>query len=236
MPEALLSHTESPVVTTPKSTAAHWPVAVAVTAAAALGLVLASVGWTLVEPGASLMRPTVTVLGAGAVVVLVAWVAACFAVRTRWLWTFAVTAAAATALAGAWTFYVVLPASVVLDPAATSQARSALAQAAAHQDARGIVRSTRCTSHGTAGIGPLAAPYHQCTIWTPLAHLVLFEAWGPGRSGGLGYIASARPGVTTFPDQCVRHLVGNWWAFGDPSDAGGDPGQCPIGYRFEGGG
>ena len=129
-----------------------------------------------------------------------------------------------------------LPVSVLLDPAANSQAQGALARAAALQDIHGDVVPAPCTDQRTGRIGPLEAPYRACTYWSPLARYVTFDAWGPGRSGGLAFIASVRPDVTTLPDQCVRHLVGSWWMFGNPSDAGGDPGQCPIGYHFEGGG
>ena len=204
--------------------------------AALLGLALGWAGSTRLVPGHSLLQPTLGVLGVGAVIVLVAWVVACFAYRVRWLWTFAVTLAVCTVLAAAWTFFCALPVTLILDTHATDQARAALAEALSQQDAHGVAAVRPCTVHLTRSVGPLTAPYHECTTWSPLAHDVTFEAWGPGRSGGLAYIASVRPGVTTLADQCVRHLVGNWWMYGNPSDAGGDPGQCPVGYRFEGGG
>ena len=212
------------------------PQYVAVVAAVVIGVLLGMLGTARLTPGGSLMVPTAVVLGAGALIVLLAWVVASFAYRTRWLWAFALAVAASTVLAAAWTFLFALPVSLALDSAATNQAHAALARAAARQDAHGTAPPGMCTVHDAGGLGPLAAPYHECTIWSPLAHLVTFEAWGSGRSGGLAYIASVRPDVSTLPDQCVRHLLGSWWMYGEPSNANGDPGQCPIGYRFEGGG
>ncbi len=212
------------------------PQLLALAAAGAVGVVLGYVGWVLPTPGNSLAEPTAIVLGAGAILVTASWVAACFAPRQRWLWTFAVTTAACTVLAAVWTFVFSFPAALVLDPGATAQAKTDLAGLGARQDRHGVAPRQACSAHASGSVGPLRAPYSACTVWTPQGHFVTFTAVGTGRSGGLGYLEYAPPGVSVFPDECVRHLIGSWWAFGLPSDAGGVPGQCPIGYRFEGGG
>ncbi len=78
-------------------------------------------------------------------------------------------------------------------------------------------------------VGPFAAPYEECTIWTPVGHLVTFMADSPNTHGGL--VFTDRPS-TAFQDERVRHLVGNWWMFAPSTDANGDPGSCSFGYRF----
>ncbi len=234
MPQAVLDALEQAGPPAPVRHVSRRPDAVAVVAALGGGVALAALGRTLLVPGGSLMRPTAMVLGVGAVGVLVPWVAACVAFRTRWLWTFAVAAAACTLLAAAWTFFFALPVSVMLDPGATDQAQAALAHARGQQDVHGVAPE-RCAMHATGNVGPLGAPYRTCTFSTPEAHFVEFEAWGPGRSGGLEYVRDTGPGVQVFADVCARHLVGSWWTVGEPTDANGIPGTCPIGYRYFGG-
>jgi len=56
----------------------------------------------------------------------------------------------------------------------------------------------------------------------------MFTATG-GPTLGLGY---TNLGGAAFPDECSRHLTGEWWMFAGTTSGTGD---CPIGYQFNGG-
>ena len=201
-------------------------------AAIVLGVGLGILGTTLVTVGRSLAVPSAIVAGVGAAVVLVSWVLASFRPQRRAGWIFAVSAAAVTVLAAAWTFEFALPAAVAWSDA-TAQAQAAL-RVLQHspQNYHGTVRPQPCLVHPTGSVGPISAPYKECAIWTPVGHSVTFESASAGAQGGLLY--TNRPS-TSFEDMCVRHLVGSWWMFSSAADANGDPGSCSFGYGFLGG-
>ena len=138
-----------------------------------------------------------------------------------------------TVPAAIWTFECALPAAIKWSDA-TGQAQDALSllQHSA-QNRHGTVPPQPCVVHFTGSVGPLAAPYKECAIWTPVGHLVTFMANSPKASGGLVY--TDRPSAS-FEDECARHLVGDWWMFAPSTDSNGNPGSCYFGYRFAGGG
>jgi hypothetical protein len=205
---------------------------VAVLVGVAIGVALGALGTALVTPGRSLAVPTAIVAGIGGAIALVAWVVASFRATRHAGWILAVTVAGVTILASVWTFEFALPAAVEWS-GATAQAQDALhALSQSPLDHDGTVPPHSCTVHATGSVGPLAAPYRECTIWTPVGHLVEFVSNGPGAPGGLVY--TDRPS-TSFADQCVRHLTGRWWMVAPSADSNGDPGSCFFGYRFVGG-
>ncbi len=198
-----------------------------------IGVGLGALGTALVTPGQSLARPTAIVAAVGAAIALVAWTAASFRAGRQAGWIFAVGIVAVTVLAGIWTFEFALPVAIEWSDA-TAQAEGALSQLQhSPLNRHGTVPPHPCVEHTTGSVGPLAAPYTECAIWTPEGHLVRFAANGPNAQGGLVY--TDRPSAS-FPDECARHLVGKWWMFASSTDSNGDPGSCYLGYRFAGGG
>jgi hypothetical protein len=206
------------------------PDVLATVAVIVVALVLGYLGWILPIPGGSLVVPALIVLGVGAGVALVGWVAASFRPLQRWRWIFAVGAGVVAVLASLWTFAFSLPASLAWDSNATAQAEAALAslRVSAHG---GVAPLQPCTLHGSGSVGPLDAPYVECAIWTPEGHFVTFRASGSEPARGIGFTDA---GARTFPDECTRHLFGEWWMFTGSADTDGDPGTCPIGYQFQG--
>jgi len=205
----------------------------ALVAAVATGVGLGATGNVLVSPGRSLAVPTAIVAGIGAAIVLGSWVVASVRAGRQAGWIFAVGVGVVTVLASVWTFEFALPAAVEWSDA-TAQAQSALSQVQhSPQNRHGTVPPHPCVLHANGSIGPLAAPYRECTIWTPIGHMVSFVASGPGADGGLLY--TDRPSAS-FADECARHLVGDWWMFASSTDSNGDPGSCYLGYTFRGGG
>lgn len=183
---------------------------------------LGYLGWVLPSPGGSLVAPTLVVFGIGCVAGIVCWI-----IIGSWATTIAVFGI--TVVASVWTFSFSLPASVAWDSNATSQAQSALQHLASSPRNRYEVPLRPCSTIVTGSVGPIAAPYQECAVSTPEGHFVIFtSAELPDR--GLGYTDI---GAATFPDECSRHLTGEWWMFTrDSSGTGG----CPIGYQFHGGG
>jgi hypothetical protein len=205
----------------------------ALVAVALVAIALGALGWFLPIPGGSLVAPTLTVLGVGAAIALVAWVAACFRPNQHWRWVFAAGVVGVTVIAGIWTYAFSLPMSLWFDSGATAQALAALAPLRASAQAHGGVATARpCTLQATGSIGPLRAPYQQCAVWTPEGRFVTFSAVGSSPSRGLSF---TYVGAKTFADECARHLVGQWWMFTESANTNGVPGSCPIGYRYYGG-
>jgi hypothetical protein len=212
------------------SSLARW---VAAVAAVVVGVGLGALGTAMVTPGQSLAVPTAVVAGIGGAVVLVSWVVAAFRSGRQAGRIFAVAAGVVTVLAAIWTFEFALPTAIEWSDA-TAQAQDALSLLQhSPQNRHGTVPPQPCVVHSTGSAGPLAAPYKECAIWTPVGHLVTFIANGPNADGGLVY--TDRPSAS-FADECARRLVGDWWMFASSTDSNGDPGSCYFGYRFAGGG
>lgn len=195
-----------------------------------IGLVLGYLGWLLPSVGGSLFVPTMIVLGVGvALFTMCGFLATRLSPETRRIKFLTVGAIVTIALAAFWTFQFSLPVAV-WSSNASEQAQVRLSELKdSPLNRNGVVPAPPCTEHDRGNIGPLSAPYKECAIWTPEGHFVTFTE---GQSRGLGYTDA---GAATFPDECVRHLEGEWWMFvgsNDPSD----PGHCPIGYQFQGGG
>ncbi len=198
------------------------PVALTAAIVTLVAIVLGYLGWVLPSPGGSLVIPTLIVFGIGCVAGIACWIIT----GSR---ATAVAILGVTVLASVWTFSFSLPASVIWGSNATSQAHTALQQLASSPRNQYGVPLRPCSTRTTGSVGPIGAPYRQCAVSTPEGHFVIFTA--AGRTGrGLGYTDI---GAATFPDQCSRHLTGEWWMFTEDSSG---TGGCPIGYQFHGGG
>lgn len=197
-------------------------VALTVAIVALVAIFLGYMGWVLPSPGGSLAVPTLIVSGIGCAVGVACWI-----ITGRR--AAAVAVLAITAAASVWTFAFSLPASVAWDSNATSQAQTALQELASSPRNQYGVPLRPCSTTITGSVGPIGAPYRECAVSTPEGHFVIFTPAGQtGR--GLGYTDT---GAATFPDECSRHLTGEWWMFTrDSSGTGG----CPVGYQFHGGG
>jgi len=185
-------------------------------------IVLGYLGWVLPGPGGSLAVPTLIVAGIGCATGIACWMIT----GSR---ATAVAILGVTVLASVWTFAFSLPASLLWSPDATAQATTALQQITSSPRNQFGVPLQPCSTMTTGSVGPIDAPYRHCAVSTPEGHFVIFTSAGlTGR--GLGYTDI---GAATFPNECSRHLTGNWWMFtADSSGTGG----CPIGYQFHGGG
>jgi len=187
--------------------------------------VLGYLGWELPRPGASLVVPTLIVLGVGCVLATVGL--AYWIVSGRG--AIALSIIATTLVACIWTFECSLPVAMALDTGATARAQTALEQLNSSPRSKYGIPLHPCSSEVVGSVGPLRAPYRQCAVSTPEGHFVLYTS-GTGTSRGIGF---TDVGAATFPDACSRHLIGPWWMFTAPT---GGEGQCPIGYSFHGGG
>jgi len=202
--------------------------AAAVAAAVVIGVVLGYVGWVLPEPGGSVVVPTAVVVGIG-VAVTVIGAAVAYVVRPRGGLTFVAVMAMLTGLAVVWTWALALPVQMAWDGGVTAQARAALQRVEDGPKVRGVPL-VPCVDVTTGRVGPLAAPYRECAVATSEGHFVTFTVAGSDPVRGIGYTDI---GAATFEDECYRHLAGRWWMFvGDASGIG----NCPVGYRFHGGG
>lgn len=118
-----------------------------------------------------------------------------------------------------WTYFGALPASVIFDTAAVGTAH--------YEVALPGTGPCRLVQHGS--VGKLSAPYKICTRIDGRNSIVEFAT--PNLSRGYAYIMGPS-WVSWFPDECARHLFGNWWAFHiNPYTA--VPG-CPFGYGGQG--
>ncbi len=202
--------------------------AAAVAAAVVIGVALGYVGWVVPEPGGSVVVPAAVVLGIGVAVTVIGATVA-YVVRPRGGLTFVAVMAVLTGLAIVWTWALALPAQMAWGGGATAQAQAALQRVEDGPKVRGIPRWP-CVDVTTGRVGPLAAPYRECAVATSEGHFVTFTVAGSDPARGIGYTDI---GAATFEDECYRHLTGRWWTF--VADASGI-GNCPIGYRFHGGG
>lgn len=195
-----------------------------------VALLLGCLGWFLPSVGGSLLKPTLIVMGVGVILFTIGASASAKLGHTSQGFKILLPGiAAVTILAGIWTFQFSLAARIWTSNA-TTQVQSIFTQLEhSPNNHNGLVLDTPCAEHDVGNVGPLSAPYRECATWTPQGHFVTFTT---KHSIGLGYTDS---GAATFPDQCVHHLEGSWWMFAESDDAG-DPGQCPFGYRFQGGG
>lgn len=131
-----------------------------------------------------------------------------------------------TVAASVWTYQFSIPASVAWDGKAVPEAQLALARVTALRDPLQY-----CSTIQQGSIGSIEAPYTECATSNPGFQLVTFVpgsySAGSKMSSGLAYTDEKAP----FPDECDRHLVGEWWMFAPVLPE--SPGECPIGYHFQ---
>jgi hypothetical protein len=184
-------------------------------------LTLGLLGWQLPSPGGSVVVPTLIVFAIGSTSALIWWI-------VLGNWRMVTAAMAITVVASIWTFQFAVPASVTWLSGATQSASAAIARLSVSRAGDSTVGPEQCSLVQTGSIGPLRAPYRQCTASTPAGSFVTYDAVVGGSHQGIGYTDA---GAQTFPDACVRHLTGRWWAFAFTADG---TGACRIGYTFQG--
>jgi hypothetical protein len=199
-------------------------------AAIPIGMGLGVLGMVLLTPGGSLLGPALEVLGVGLAIAISTGLAIAVPIRSRLhrLLPFSFMVGILTVAAATWTFEFSLPASVEWSNA-TSTAQHIFA-VLTHGANPKVVPAHPCTTVQRGSVGPLRAPYRECPVWTPEGHFIVFSALTATPEQG---IAFTNTGAATFPDECSRHLIGQWWMFTEENDGLGD---CPIGYTFHGGG
>lgn len=185
------------------------PVAIVVVSVALLGIL----GWVLPVVGRSLAVPSLIVCGVGVVVVLGSWLA-------LGAWKLTAALAAITVGASVWTFAFSLPTAMILDTGANSQTQAALALSNGGENP--------CLKVSTGSVGPISVPYNRC-VWSSNVNGYLVTYASAGRVG----IAFTNESGSAFPDECARHLTGEWWMY--TQEVRG-VGNCPIGYQAHGGG
>ena len=183
-------------------------------------LVTGSVSWRLVQPGETLLWPL-----AADLLISAFFSTACLVVLRRQNRRdgrdrVALTVVGLVVVSMLWTYFGVLPASVNFDSAAATVARHEVAQ-----------RTSGCRLVHKGSVGLLGAPYTICTNTAAGGSMVMFAT--PDLHRGYAYV-SGRSSLNWFPDQCVRHLIGSWWAFYNvPATT---ISGCPLGYSPHGGG
>jgi len=188
-----------------------------------MALVLGYLGWVLLSPGGSLVAPTLIVFGVGGAMT----VALAFFTRSLPVAVMAVGVAIAASI---WTFSFAIPASLSWGSGATAQAEAALSRLrSSAETVKGVFPPHTCAIVESGSVGPIDAPYRECSTFAPEGHFVIFTSVAQAMHG-LGYTDR---GASTFPDECSRQLVGKWWMFTPDTD---ELGSCPIGYQFHGGG
>jgi hypothetical protein len=178
-------------------------------------LALGWYSWLTVQPGISLLGPMVldtVTMG----LALVTW----YYVLKKFggwryhvtLWLALITLCAAPLI---WTYFGVLQISIGWDSAATRTAQELISS-----------DSTTCHVANVGSVGLLRAPYEVCAVNYPgYGYEVKFSTMDKDR--GYAFI-QGRTDVSWFPNQCARHLYGNWWAFNVSVNA--TTGSCPTGF------
>ena len=135
--------------------------------------------------------PTLIVFGIGCVAGIACWIIA-------GSWVTAVAVVGVTVLASVWTFSFSLPASVGWTPTPHRRRRQPSSSSLPPLGTNMAFPSDHVRRGPLGVVGPIGAPYWQCSVSTPEGHFVIFTAGGlTGR--GLGY---TDVGAATFPDQC----------------------------------
>jgi hypothetical protein len=192
-----------------------------------IGLVLGYLGWVLPIPGESFLAPTLIVAGVGVTAMTLGGLLGLHP-RFQSFRVFGATVLVFTVAACIWTYAFSVPASVAWDATANHQAQSVLARVNAEPKSGAGIPLRACWTVRIGTIGALESPYTECGVSTHEGHFVIFTSVRHPK-GGLGYTDI---GSATFPDACDRHLTGKWWAFSNETNG---EGNCPVGYRFQGG-
>jgi hypothetical protein len=179
------------------------------------------ISWQIVQPGISLFGPTALTI----VIMGFTALSSYFVLRKRQsrkaqrtLGSFVVVLCL---LPPIWTYFGVLQVSIFLDSSATRTAQELIAS-----------KSTTCNIVPIGSVGRLRAPYEVCaTDYPGYGYRVNFSTLDNIR--GYAYI-KGRSNVSWFPDQCAKHLSGNWWVFNISINAAN--GSCPMGLPVNGSG
>ena len=175
-----------------------------------VGLGDSYLGYVIESPGTSLAGHCLLVAVVAAIVAAAGW----WVSRKRYR-LFASVFVGAMAMIGIlvvwWTWAFAMPAAMTWDTQATPRAVASLT---------GIwTDKSVCSNVESGSVGPLSAPYRQCSINGPPGSTVYYYAMSGSTLADpyRGSVFSYAP-TNTFNDECARHLVGHWYAFtGDPS-------------------
>lgn len=189
-----------------------------VTIPVATSVLAGLLGWLLVRPGSSVLVPTAEVAVLAILPFVIGMAALSFSDNRQLHRLFIGLFGVLGPMAIAWTFFGVLPASVIWNSSGPQLAATATT---------GSNGGCRLVTSGSIGL--IDAPYNVCVTTFNGGTGVRFAA-ADGKSGYVYLTATSSSGW--FPDECSRHLIGKWWMFGS-SDGIGD---CPFGYQFHGGG
>ena len=182
----------------------------------AISIVAGLLGWLLVGPGRSLLVPTAEVALLVVLASVLGTVVLSFSDNRQLHRLFIGLFAVLGSMAIAWTYFGVLPASVVWNSSGPDLAAKALQGS-----------TSGCQLVTTGSVGLISAPYKECVDTFKGAVAVRFAKVNMT----MGYVYLAATNTSGwFPDECSRHLVGNWWAYSGPAPSAG----CPVGYQFSG--
>jgi hypothetical protein len=184
----------------------------------AVSLLAALLGWLLIRPGSSVLVPTAEVAVLVILPFVIGMAALSFSDNRQLHRLFIGLFALLGPMAIAWAFFGVLPASIVWNSSGQQLAATAA-----------TVSNGGCRLVTSGSVGLIDAPYNVCVNTFKGGTGVTFAA-ADGKSGYVYLTAISSSGW--FPDECSRHLIGNWWAFG----SFGGTGNCPFGYQGHGGG
>lgn len=194
----------------------------AAVASIAVGVALGYIGMRVQVPGHSMVLRSAELTGAGVVLSLIVVVVASKRPWMRELWTFAVTVAVLSLMAGVFTFEFAGDVSLLLDSSATAQAQTALAAVQSGTRQSGLAG---CSTLSSGSVGPLQAPYRVCAFLEPRSDSFVEFLAPTSASRGILYSEATTP---TFLDGCSRHLEDQWWAF----VIIGNGQSCPYGYSL----
>jgi hypothetical protein len=176
------------------------------------------IGWLLVQPGRSVLVPSAEVAVLVTLPFVIGMAILSFSDNRQLHRLFLGLFAVLGPMAIAWTFFGVLPASVVWNSSGPQLAATA---------ATGPNGGCRLVTSGSVGL--VDAPYNVC-VNTFNGETGVTFAEANSKSGYVYLTATSSSGW--FPDECSRHLIGNWWAFGSFDGTA----SCPFGYQGHGGG
>jgi hypothetical protein len=202
-------------------------IAAGVTLGLLSGVALGYAGWVLPTAGGSVLIPTFVVFGIGAVVALAGWALAIVRPGRHGPLAFAAVVGLCTLVASVWTFQFSLAARVSWGSDATTQAQLALVQLGQSPKYANGAPERPCVVVDHDSVGPLEAPYRRCAVSASEGYAVTFAPVGAPSSG----LAFTDMGGAAFPDECSRHLSGQWWTY--HFDTSGT-GSCPFGYAYHG--
>jgi hypothetical protein len=177
--------------------------------------------WYIVQPGDSLFGPTtlaVAIVGFAAFAWSLSLKRRLSPSIQRRLWPWMVILCL---LAPLWAYFGVLQVSLRLDTSATRTAQELIAS-----------KSTTCNIVTVGSVGVLRAPYEVCAKhYSGYGYRVNFTTLDERR--GYAYIRG-RSDVSWFPNQCAKHLFGDWWVFNTSVNTAST--SCPMGYPENGAG